>query len=115
MERAVLLLSPDRETSISSSIQAPLATSLHPNYPNPFNSVTEIFYILSRQGPVSLVVYNALGQPVQTLVDGVQAAGSYRVPWHPASSEGKPLASGVYFSRLTTPERAITRKMTLLR
>ena len=115
VERAILLLSSDRETSVSSLTPAPVTTALHPNYPNPFNSVTEISYTLSRSGPVSLVIYNALGQPAQRLVGGIQAAGSYRVPWHPASSEGKPLASGVYLSRLTTPESAITRKMTLLR
>ncbi len=115
VERAVLILPSDRETSLSSLTSAPVATALHPNYPNPFNSVTEIRYTLSQPGQVSLVIYNALGQPVQTLVDGLQAAGSYRVPWHPSSNEGKPLASGLYLSRLTTPESAITRKMTLLR
>lgn len=114
VERAVLIL-PSDKTSVSSQTPAPGATTLHPNYPNPFNSVTEIRYTLSHPGWVSLVVYNALGQPVQTLVDGVQAAGSYRVPWHPSSRGGKPLASGVYLSRLTTPESAMTRKMTLLR
>ena len=114
VERAVLILPPDK-TSVSSQPPAPHATTLHPNYPNPFNSVTEIRYTLSHPGQVSLVIYNALGQPVQTLVDGVQAAGSYRVPWHPSSREGKPLASGLYLSRLTTPESAMARKMTLLR
>ncbi|MCY3736998.1 MAG: DUF5050 domain-containing protein [Gemmatimonadaceae bacterium] len=114
VERAVLIL-PSDKTSVSSQPPAPHATTLHPNYPNPFNSVTEIRYTLSHPGQVSLVVYNALGQPVQTLVDGVQAAGSYRVPWHPSSREGKPLASGLYLSRLTTPESAMARKMTLLR
>ena len=115
VDRAVLLLPSDRETSLSSLTSTPVATALHPNYPNPFNSGTEIRYTLSHPGQVSLVIYNALGQPVQTLVDGVQAAGSYRVPWHPSSSKGKPLASGVYLSRLTTPESAMARKMTLLR
>ena len=52
-------------------------SSLAPNVPNPFNSATQIAYHLSSPGPVRLVIYNVLGQPVRTLVDQFQAAGSY--------------------------------------
>ena len=34
--------------------------------PNPFNSTTTIMYHLSSPGPVKLVIYNVLGQPVRT-------------------------------------------------
>ena len=94
----------------------PVATGLHANYPNPFNSDTAIPYTLSRPGPVSLVIYNSLGQPVETLVNEVQAEGSYTVLWSPVSDDGaKLLGSGIYLYRLVTPHGSSTRKLTVLR
>ena len=49
--------------------------------------LTLITYRLSSAGPVRLVIYNVLGQPVRTLVDGSRAAGSYQVKWD-ARDEG---------------------------
>ena len=79
------------------------ATGLAPNAPNPFNSSTQIAYHLSGPGPVKLVIYNVLGQPVRTLVDRFQAAGSYRVKWDARDRSGGALASGVYVARLSYP------------
>ena len=73
------------------------------NAPNPFNSSTQIAYHLSDPGPVKLVIYNVLGQPVRTLVNQVQAAGSYRVRWDARDQRGGSLASGVYIARLSYP------------
>ena len=73
------------------------------NAPNPFNSSTQIAYHLSDPGPVQLVIYNVLGQPVRTLVDKLQAAGSYRVRWDARDRRGGSLASGVYIARLSYP------------
>ncbi len=98
------------EVSYSSAALDPF---LGPSSPNPFNASTRIPYTLSRPGPVSLVIYNSLGQPVQTLVNGVKTAGSYTVYWSPGTE--RPLASGVYYSRLVTPQGSLTRKLTLLR
>ena len=61
---------------------------LAPNAPNPFNASTLIPYRLDASGPVRLEIYNLLGQSIRTLVDEVQAAGSYRV------SLGRPRRSG---------------------
>ena len=100
-----------RRTSASAPNSAPISTTLRSSYPNPFNGSTLIPYTLAAPGPVSLIVYNTLGQPVQALVDRVQAPGLYGVPWQPA--EG--LASGVYLYRLTSSDAVLTRRLTLLR
>ncbi|MCY3668522.1 MAG: T9SS type A sorting domain-containing protein [Gemmatimonadetes bacterium] len=92
----------------------PVASSLESNYPNPFNSSTQIPYRVSASGPVRLVIYNVLGQPMRTLVDGVQAAGAYQVPWDGRDHSGVRVASGVYLYRLQAGAVTQVRKMLVL-
>ena len=92
----------------------PVASGLDPNYPNPFNSSTQIPYRVSAPGPVRLVIYNTLGQPVRTLVDEIQAAGAYQVPWDGRDHRGARVANGVYLYRLQAGEIAWVRKMLVL-
>ena len=92
-----------------------LASGLGPNVPNPFNSATQVAYRLSRPGPVQLVIYNVLGQPVRTLVDEVQAAGSYRVQWDARDRQGASLSSGAYIARLSYPDGVQTRRLLYLK
>ncbi len=70
---------------------------LHQNYPNPFNSSTSIGYTLQNSGWTSLVVYNALGQPMAHLVEGPQSAGFHRANWNGQTENGKQAPSGLYF------------------
>jgi hypothetical protein len=80
------------------------------NYPNPFNPTTEIEFELSRNGLVSLKVYDLLGREVAEFFNGMQTAGRHRVTF-----DGTGLASGVYLYRLVAGERTETRKMVLIR
>ena len=96
--------------------KAVTATSgLAPNVPNPFNSATQIAYHLSSPGPVQLVIYNALGQRVRTLVDQFQAAGSYQVQWDARDQQGVSLSSGIYITRLSYPGGVQTRRLLYLK
>ena len=88
----------------------PLAFRLETNCPNPFNPVTVINYSLDVDGPVKLEIYDLRGRKVATLVDKTLSAGSYQ-----ASFDGRSLASGVYFSRLTSQKGVLTSKMTLVK
>ena len=72
----------------------PGAGGLEPNAPNPFNSSTQIPYRLANPGPVRLVIYNALGQQVRTLVDEFQTAGVYQVHWDARNRQGSAVAAG---------------------
>ena len=85
------------------------------NYPNPFNPRTSIAYDLPANGPVSLTVYNTLGQRVAVLVDEHQAAGPHTVEWDGIGDSGDNLATGIYLYRLTTANSSVTRKMVLLK
>ena len=84
--------------------------TLQQNYPNPFNPETQIQYSVPVNGPVSLKVYNALGQEVATLFNGEQNAGTYGVTFN-----GSHLASGVYFYRLESKGISLTKKLVLMK
>ncbi|MYC72642.1 MAG: PQQ-binding-like beta-propeller repeat protein [Gemmatimonadetes bacterium] len=93
----------------------PTTSSLSPNFPNPFNASTQIAYDIASPGPVRLTIYNILGQPVRTLVNQFQPAGSYQVRWDARDQRGTALAAGVYLVRLHYPGGEQTRRLLLLK
>ncbi|MBE2279761.1 MAG: T9SS type A sorting domain-containing protein [Ignavibacteriaceae bacterium] len=81
------------------------------NYPNPFNPTTNIQFGLTESARVELVVYDALGREVATLISGQEfVAGSYSVNFDATN-----LATGTYLYRLTASGKSITKKMQLLK
>jgi hypothetical protein len=52
------------------------------NYPNPFRQSTFISYYLPEAGRVNLVVYNSIGQIVETLISQHQETGTYLVEFN---------------------------------
>ncbi|MBK7092293.1 MAG: T9SS type A sorting domain-containing protein [bacterium] len=92
--------------------------TLNQNYPNPFNPETSIEFEInptSAGKQARLVVYNLLGQPINTIVDEPLAAGPHTFKWNGISSDGQKVASGVYFYRLTIGDHSQTKKMVLLK
>jgi len=83
---------------------------LKQNYPNPFNSRTQIEYFLSKDGEVSLQVFDLAGSLVATLQEGGKHAGKHVIEWN-----GQGFASGIYFYRLTSDESTQTKRMILLK
>lgn len=70
------------------------------NHPNPFNPATQIQYMLTESGHVTLKIYNMRGQVVSTLVDGYQQAGAYQSTWNAVDDHGNEVAAGTYLYRL---------------
>ena len=95
----------------------PSRFALGQNYPNPFNPATHIQLSLPRNSPVSVRVYDTVGQLVRTLMEGEQEAGYYLLSWDGRDEAGAPVASGTYLYRLeaSLAELDQTRTMTLLR
>ena len=85
------------------------------NFPNPFNPATTIRYGIPQEAQVSIIIYNALGQKIKTLLDKKQAAGYYRLVWDSVNDAGNPAASGIYFYRVSAGEHAAVKKMLLLK
>ncbi|MCB0259741.1 MAG: T9SS type A sorting domain-containing protein, partial [Calditrichaeota bacterium] len=88
----------------------PESFRLYQNYPNPFNPATTIAFDLPESGKVKLTVFDVLGREVKTLLNGRRNAGSYEV-----SFDASDLASGVYIYRLSTQQRALARRMLLVK
>jgi hypothetical protein len=97
------------DIDIQDNIQIPKYTILERNYPNPFNSTTQIHYRLSKSEQVKLEVYNYLGQKIKTLVNQKQPAGIYYITFNATD-----LASGLYFCRLRAGSYVKTNKMIIL-
>ncbi|MBN2564449.1 MAG: hypothetical protein JXB46_01945 [Candidatus Eisenbacteria bacterium] len=90
---------------------------LEQNAPNPFNPQTTIRYSVSRQGArVVLAIYDVAGRRVNTIADGPREAGDHAVIWDGTDELGRPVASGVYFCRLSIDGASgQARKMVLLK
>ncbi|MCB0721558.1 MAG: T9SS type A sorting domain-containing protein [Ignavibacteriae bacterium] len=90
----------------------PLPTGfyLSDNYPNPFNPTTRINYGLPIDFKLEITVYDAVGNEVAKLFDGVQKTGNYTLEF-----DGKDLASGIYFLKMKSGAFIVTRKMMLLK
>ncbi|MCA9732779.1 MAG: lamin tail domain-containing protein [Deferribacteres bacterium] len=73
--------------------------ALYQNFPNPFNPSTTIRFDLPELSEVSIVIYNIIGQHVQTLVEEKLPAGRHQVVWRPLHLRDN--ASGVYIARLS--------------
>ena len=93
----------------------PKQTLLHPNTPNPMTSETTIRFDLAVDTEVQLVVLDATGRIVSTLIEGRLSAGQYRVPWSSADFSGHPMPSGVYFACLNAGDTRQMRRMLVIR
>ncbi len=102
-------------TGIEEGRALPSDFTLFQNYPNPFNPNTTIRFSLERQAEVTIDIYNALGQKVTTLCSQPFPAGTHTVEWDATNVQGKPVACGMYFYRLTAENQTQTRKMMLLK
>jgi hypothetical protein len=100
---------------LSESEQKPVAHSLAQNYPNPFNASTVIRYSLDRGSPVTITVYNLLGQTVTVLDEAYRAAGVHETTWDGADRSGHAAPSGLYFYRLAAGEFNEVHKMVLMK
>lgn len=87
-----------------------LPFTLRQNYPNPFNPSTIIRFNLSRDGFVSLNVYDVSGRMIAKVLNREMDAGEHSVGFN-----ANGLSSGVYFYKLKTADEEQTKKMILLR
>lgn len=85
------------------------------NMPNPFNPSTVIKFVSDGSRLVTVSIYDILGRLVNTIFSGRAERGAHELVWNGDTKSGEPLASGIYFARMTCGERTVSRKMLLIR
>ncbi len=95
--------------------QLPASPILHQNYPNPFNAGTTISFDLADSYPWRLDIYNTQGRTVRVFSGDADIPGPVSLFWDGRDQSGRPLASGVYPYKLTTPLYELTRKLVYLK
>lgn len=97
-------------STVSEDTPLPNSFQLEQNYPNPFNPATTIKFSLPESTPVTLTIYNLIGQKVATLVNQKMYPGIHGVTW-----KAKEAPSGIYFYKIVAGDYVKVRKMTLLK
>jgi len=84
--------------------------------PNPMSTRSEISFAVPRGGLVDLSIFDLTGRRVKTLASDFREAGTYLAEWSGRDERGSLCRNGVYFVRLTGPDRrAVTSKLVLAR
>ncbi len=85
-------------------------------YPNPFNPITNISYILSEDSDISLIIVDISGRSVKQLVyETKYSKGNYSVNWDGTNDNGIKLSSGIYFVVMKANAMTTSQKIVLLR
>ena len=100
-------------TSFSGVI--PTEFKVHPAYPNPFNGVVTFGIDLPNAQPITLVIYNVLGQSVYQEKILPLRNGYLEITWEGRNQFYEPLPSGLYLYSLKAGEHFSTGKITFLK
>lgn len=92
-----------------------LGFDLLPAFPNPFTGDTELRLVTERPADLHMDVIDANGRIVRRLLDHSMLAGESRTRWDGMSDDGRRVAAGAYFVRLTDGRGTATRRVVLLR
>lgn len=80
------------------------------NYPNPFNPTTKINFDIYEDGIVEIDIFDISGRIIESLMNKKLTKGNYKVTW-----DASGYSSGTYFYRIKVNDKAITKKIMLLK
>ncbi|MDH3267588.1 MAG: T9SS type A sorting domain-containing protein [Ignavibacteria bacterium] len=100
---------------LESSKTIPKEFLLEQNFPNPFNSQTNIKYLISEEANVELTIFDIGGSIVKRIVNEYQSAGEYSTHWEGKNEFGINVSSGTYFYELRMDGIQKAKKMVLLK
>lgn len=99
----------------TSANEIPLDYALLQNFPNPFNTITQIKFRIPKRGRVILALYDLLGKEVITLLNEEKEYGTYTVSWDGKDKNGMNVGSGIYLYQLRVGTFNRCGKMVLIR
>jgi photosystem II stability/assembly factor-like uncharacterized protein len=97
------------------STEVPKEFSISQNYPNPFNPTTNIRFSIPQVGngrdrSVQIILYDVLGNVVETLVNDKISPGTYEVTFNASN-----YSSGIYYYKLIAGGFTDAKKMVLIK
>ena len=78
---------------------------LNQNFPNPFNSQTNIKYSIPSKGEIKFSFYNILGELIETIVKRHDEPGTFNLKWIP-----RDISTGIYFYNVQFQNITDTKK-----
>jgi choice-of-anchor B domain-containing protein len=106
---------PPNVNTDSGIINLPDQVQLYPNYPNPFNPITNIAFSLSKHSLVDLKIVDIEGRQIRHLLSNGFAAGRHGVSWNGTNDLGAAVGSGIYFMVLRAEGKVLSQKLSLIR
>ena len=94
---------------------SPTQFALYQNFPNPFNPTTKLQFQLPSSGKVRLNIYDISGRLIKEIFAGDKVAGKYTFEWNGNNTNGRHVASGVYFYSVQFNNSLLTKKMIYLK
>jgi len=113
-----LILNQDMPPNVNTDseiINLPDQVQLYPNYPNPFNPITNIAFSLSKHSLVDLKIVDIEGRQIRHLLNNGFAAGRHGVNWNGTNDLGAAVGSGIYFMVLRAEDKVLSQKLSLIR
>ena len=95
--------------------ELPVIFALKQNWPNPFMGTTMLHFDIPKDVDVRLEVFDVRGRLVRSLVDRALPAGRYDIGWDGRDSQGRRVASGVYYYRIEAGQWSATKSMVVVR
>ena len=96
-------------------VSIPAEFALEHPYPNPFNSDAVISFAVAETEQVKISVFDVTGREIAKLTDSPYAPGYHTVDWDGVNRNRMPVASGIYFVRMTTPSQQFAQKICLIK
>lgn len=104
----------DTTTFVEDKTLKPHDFFLSQNFPNPFNSSTKFRFGIPVRDFVNISIYDCLGRKISELVNEMKDAGIYEIEIN-SSDLMTNSSSGIYFYRLVSKNKQLTKKLVLLK
>ena len=92
-------------------VDRPYAFGINSINPNPFNPVCALEFEIEEEGEVSLQIFNIRGELVNAPIkDEKLQPGIYSLTW-----SGRNHPTGIFFARLSSGNRTVTKRMVLVK
>ena len=102
-------------SNIESGEFLPKKFLVSPNYPNPFNPITNINIQTAVLSKLEILVYDVSGRLVKTIINEIKRPNVYSFQWNGLNNKGDLVSTGIYFIQIRSGTNMITQKVALLK